>query len=90
MHFTDNPPVDKNSEQLELKINTYSAVEVTPLVERLSKTGKVVIYSTDRCGICKKAKEYFKSNGIVYVDYDVKKAGPERLILNYCAAEASL
>ena len=41
-HFTDNPPANKAVEEVELKINTYSAVEITPLIERLSKGDKVV------------------------------------------------
>ena len=74
VHFTDNPPVDKKTEEVELKINTYTAVQVTPLVERLSKSDKVVIYTTDWCGVCKKAKKYFKKNNIAYVGYDVEKS----------------
>ena len=37
MHFTDTPPQGEKVEALELKINTYSSVEVTPLVDRLGK-----------------------------------------------------
>ena len=74
VHFTDNPPGDKKTEEVELKINTYSAVQITPLLERLGKTDKVVIYTTDWCSICKKAKKYFKNNNIAYVEYDVKKS----------------
>ncbi|RME78435.1 NrdH-redoxin [Candidatus Woesearchaeota archaeon] len=33
----------------------------------------VEIYSTPSCPYCKAAKEYFKSEGIEYVDYDVSK-----------------
>ena len=74
LHFTDNPPADKKIEEVKLRINSYSAVEITPLVERLGKTGKVVIYTTERCSICKKAKKYFRKNNISYVDYDVNKS----------------
>lgn len=74
VHFTDKPPANQKTEEVELKINTYTAVEVTPLVERLGRGDKVVIYTTDWCGICKKAKKYFKANNIAYVDYDVKKS----------------
>ncbi len=49
-------------------------MQVTPLVERLSKSDKVVIYTTDWCGVCKKAKKYFKKNNIAYVGYDVEKS----------------
>ncbi len=31
----------------------------------------IKIYSTPTCGFCKMAKEYFKSKGLEYTDYDV-------------------
>lgn len=73
-HFTDKPPTGKKTEEIELKINTYSAVEIKPLLERLGRTDKVVIYTTAWCGICKKAKKYFRKNNIAYVAYDVEKS----------------
>ena len=74
VHFTDTPPKGEKAEELELKINTYSAVEITPLVERLGRKNKVVMYSATWCGICKKAKRYFKAKKIPYVIYDVEKS----------------
>ncbi len=74
VHFTDTPPKGEKAEELELKINTYSAVEITPLVERLGRKNKVVMYSATWCGICKKAKRYFKTKKIPYVIYDVEKS----------------
>jgi glutaredoxin len=74
VHFTDTPPKGKKVEELELKINTYSAVEIIPLVERLGRKDKVVMYSATWCGICKKAKRYFKAKKIPYVVYDVEKS----------------
>lgn len=37
---------------------------------------KVVMYGTDTCPYCAKARDYFKQNGIAYADLDVGKAGP--------------
>lgn len=31
----------------------------------------VVMYSTDWCGYCAKARAYFAENGIAYVDHDI-------------------
>lgn len=73
-HFTDTPPKDKKVEEVELKINTYTSVEIKPLVERLGRKGKVVMYSAVWCGICTKAKGYFRKNNIPYVSYDVEKS----------------
>lgn len=73
VHFTDSPPSDKQVEEVTLKINSYTAVEVIPLLERLGKDGKVVIYTATWCGYCAKAKKYFRQNKIPYVAYDVEK-----------------
>jgi len=73
-HFTDKPPVGKKTQEIELKINTYSAVEITPLVERLGRENKVVIYTTSWCRICKQAKKHFRKNNIAYVSYDIEKS----------------
>ncbi len=32
---------------------------------------KVVIYSTDSCGYCKLAKEYFTNNNVAFEEYNV-------------------
>jgi len=74
IHFTDNPPKNTKTEEVTLKINTYTSVEITPLVERLGRKDKVVMYTTSRCGYCKKAKAYFVKNKIPHVTYDVEKS----------------
>lgn len=73
-HFTDSPPDGKQVEALDLRINTYTAVEITPLLERLGRKDKVVIYSATWCGSCNRAKKYFRENNIPYVSYDVEKS----------------
>ena len=73
MHFSDTPPINNNTEEVKVTIKTYTAVEVTPLVESLGRDDKVVIYTTHWCTICKKAKNYFRDNRIAYVEYDIKK-----------------
>ena len=73
VYFTDNPPDDTHTEEVELRINTYTSVEIRPLLERLGKKDKVVIYGTTWCHTCDKAKHYFRKNNIPYVSYDVEK-----------------
>jgi len=72
-HFTDAPPTGFKTEEVRLKINTYSAVEIKPLEQRLGSDDKVVMYSAAWCGICKKAKHYFRTNNIPYKVYDIEK-----------------
>ena len=74
MHFTDKPPVNQNTELIELKINTYTAVEIVPLVERLGRKDKLVMYSAVWCVNCKMAKQYFRKNNIPYISYDVESS----------------
>jgi len=33
----------------------------------------VVMYSTETCGYCKKAKAYFENEGVTYIERDIKK-----------------
>lgn len=73
-HFTDTPPPNTKTEEVTLKINTYTAAEITPLIERLGKPDKVVIYSAEWCKICDRAKKYFKKNNIAYISYDIEKS----------------
>lgn len=72
VQFSDAPPEGVKTETVALKINTYTAVEITPLIERLGKQDKVVIYTADWCGVCKKAEKYFRDHHIPYVGYDVE------------------
>jgi glutaredoxin len=74
VHFTDNPPDAAQAEEVELQINTYTSVEIKPLVERLGKKDKVVIYGTSWCHTCDQARHYFRKNNIPYVAYDVEKS----------------
>jgi len=36
------------------------------------------MFSTEWCGVCKKAKKYFRENGIRYKDYDIEKSSKGR------------
>ena len=73
-HFTDSPPIESKAEVIEVKVNSYTSVEIKPLAERLSSNDKVIMYVTARCGYCKKAKQYFRSNNIPYKAHDIEKS----------------
>jgi glutaredoxin len=38
-----------------------------------SGNARLVMYATERCGYCKKARQYFVENGIDYVEYDIER-----------------
>ena len=77
LHFTDKPTNRINVETVELsRINTFKGVVVETSTSKIKKSHKkksVVMYSTDWCGVCKRAKAYFKANHIAYRDYDIDK-----------------
>jgi len=77
LHFGDKPPIEVNAETVVVKINSYDNVEVIDggewAKQRKNKnSSRVVIYSTEWCGSCKKAKRYFRKNKIPFQEYDVE------------------
>ncbi|MGD8913885.1 MAG: glutaredoxin family protein [Candidatus Thiodiazotropha sp.] len=70
IHFGDRPPVTEESTPVTVKPNVYQSREL--ITGSGYSAEKVVMYSTKRCGYCKKARQYFKRNAIPYVEYDVE------------------
>jgi len=75
-HFSDSKPENLMVEEIEIKSFTTvsfeqspEAIEYKPL--KRVKNRIVKIYTTQRCGYCKKAKNYFKSKNIRYIEYDI-------------------
>jgi len=71
VHFGDRKPEDASAERIEVKVNTYTHVTYDKSIYDVGR--KVVMYSTDWCGYCKKARNYFKKNHIAFTDYDIEK-----------------
>lgn len=59
---------DKTAEEIAAEI-LKSAHE--RYVEEQQEKERVVMYATQWCGYCKKARQYFKDKGIVYTEYDI-------------------
>ena len=83
-HYSDKKP-DDEFEIIEIKgyVNTYTPVDIsdiefykqpeeTPKPERIAKKGEVILFTIDRCGFCKRAKEYFRLNNIVYREMNIQ------------------
>ena len=81
IHYSDKRPENQEVTELKFKIATYDTVSyetVSVSTEKVDtkKAGSkknVVIYSTSWCGVCKKAKKYFRRNGIPFKEYDIEK-----------------
>ncbi|MFC1684138.1 DUF4124 domain-containing protein [Pseudomonadota bacterium] len=73
-HFGDKPPTDQAVEKLDVQVNVISNENRDS--RSLSKPVKqsVIMYGAAWCGICKKAKQYFKKNNIPYKEYDIDKS----------------
>ena len=73
IHYGDRPPIDREVQEVTVRVNTYSAPsEVTQLDSLTTAKGEVILYTTQRCGYCRKAKAYLKRKNIRYKEYDVE------------------
>lgn len=79
VHYSDVKPEEAKVEKLNIKpVNSITVPEVVDIgyepPEREKRRGKkVVMYSTEWCGYCKKAAAYFRKNNIPFKEYDVEK-----------------
>ena len=79
VHYSDKPAKGAKTETLNININSYESVTVNDFSTTSSsnsvagKLQKVIMYSTQWCGYCKKAKKYFTQKGIPFVEYDIEK-----------------
>lgn len=71
LHFGDKKPQQKSTEEVKLKINTYTSVSYNEA--SFDSGDRVVIYTTPGCTYCKKAKQYFSSHNIAYTEYDISR-----------------
>lgn len=77
IHFSDQKPTNVDPLFYKLKsINTY--VETQELSNADFSFNNVVIYSTSWCGVCKRAKNYFNKNNIVFTEYDIERSPSAR------------
>ncbi len=83
-HLTDRPPAQSQQEVTQGEVSvpavhdapgyrlpSWGEVRDRPTGASVT-TKKVVIYTTQRCGYCKKAKAYMRANNIRFTEYDVE------------------
>lgn len=80
LHFSDTPPEQTRVKKITVKPNSYKSVQDIQSTGQLTNkrnnapTQKTVLmYSAEWCGVCRKAKRYFKKNRIPYRDFDIDK-----------------
>ena len=69
IQYSDSPPPAAKSTQLKLQSFT-GAVQVS---QAIGADSGVTIYTTEWCGVCKRAKAFFKQNGVQFREWDVEK-----------------
>ena len=86
-HFSDSPPQGKGSKEMKVRETegtSEGAVDPRkPANRQLKETRpnrdiKVVMYMTDWCGYCRKAREYLHSLGVNLTEYDIEKDKEKR------------
>ncbi|MEW6120183.1 MAG: glutaredoxin family protein [Pseudomonadota bacterium] len=68
-HYSDMPPPTARTTQLRLQ--TYAG---PALVGKVAGTDSgVTLYTTEWCGVCKRAKAFMRQNGVPFREWDVEK-----------------
>lgn len=70
-HYSDKKPQNTAVEDVKVEVNTYTSVSYAPLSESHGDT--LIMYTTSWCGYCKKARRYFKRNGIPFNEFDIER-----------------
>lgn len=77
VHFSDRPPANLKSEIVTIrKINSIKgpAVITKTNSKTAGKNNKIVMYSAEWCGVCKRARRYFSANRIPFTEHDIDKS----------------
>ena len=78
--FSDSPqPGQQEAEKVQMRgvnsVNNPQRGLGGSLEERLSPSnGQVALYSASWCGVCDKARDYFETNDIAFVEYDIEES----------------
>lgn len=68
-HYSDSPPAAARTTQLRLQSYTGPA----QVGRAVGAESGVTIYTTAWCGVCTRAKAFFKQNGVPFREWDVEK-----------------
>jgi glutaredoxin len=69
IHYSDAPPPAARSTQLKLQSFSGPA-EVS---QAIGADSGVTLYTTEWCGVCKRAKAFLTQNGVPFREWDVEK-----------------
>lgn len=73
VHFSDEKSESTQAEKVQLNVNSIEGLDITSSDYLTTRTRRqVVMYSAAWCGYCRKARRYFRSEGIPFTEYDVE------------------
>ena len=87
VHYGDSPPEDVSLKRINGELSSYTnvSVEIRLSCRSQQESGNiggekpVVMYSTEWCGYCRKARRHFRqSNGIAFTELDIEKSANAR------------
>ncbi len=70
IQYSDSPPATAKTTQLKLQSFTGPA----QVSQAIGADSGVTIYTTEWCGVCQRAKSFFKQNGVPFREWDVEKS----------------
>ncbi|NNJ65293.1 MAG: glutaredoxin family protein [Xanthomonadales bacterium] len=82
VHYSDQKPDDQEYTELEFSVSTYESVsygtvstpEKATRPAKSARKKRVVMFSASWCGVCKKARKYFRKKKIRFTEYDIEKS----------------
>lgn len=78
IQFSDTAPRGRAAEEVKLEINSITIPKAGINPNSTATSRRVVIYTTDWCGYCKKAKKFMRENRIAFTEYDIEKSARAR------------
>lgn len=69
VHYSDVPP--QAAKTTQLKLQTYAGPAQVSRVAGMESG--VTLYTTEWCGVCKRAKAFMQQNGVPFREWDVEK-----------------
>lgn len=73
VHFSDKKPEGTPVRSVDVRVNTIVAPSISDSdFLGAGAAGQVVMYSAEWCGVCKKARRYFRQQGIAFREYDIE------------------
>jgi glutaredoxin len=77
VHYSDQKPEDGPVTEIPMESRSYQGISYGTVevdAQKVAPKARVVMLSATWCGTCKKAKQYFRRNGIPFLEYDIEKS----------------